>query len=106
MSAESGKIFRQKNPWYESWRCAWRRCTDKEHKSYNRYGGRGIKFLLTKEQVSFMWIRDRAFEMDRPRLDRENVDGNYCLNNCRFITEAANLARMHDNSAAPSEWTD
>lgn len=106
MSAHTGKTFRLRNPWYESWRCAWRRCTDKNHKSYGRYGGRGIKFQLTKEQVSFLWIRDRAFDIERPRLDRIDVDGNYCLKNCRFIPESENIARVYDNSAAPAEWMD
>lgn len=106
MSAKSGKEFRLRNPWYESWRCAWRRCHDKEHKSYGRYGGRGIKFLLTKEQCSFMWIRDRAFDMEKPRLDRKDVDKNYHITNCRFIPDAENIARMYDTAAAPAEWVD
>lgn len=106
MSVESGKSFRMKNPWYESFMCARRRCKDENHKSYYRYGGRGIQFLLTQEQVSFMWIRDRAFDMERPRLDRQNVDDHYCLSNCRFIPEAENIARMHDTAAAPAEWVE
>lgn len=53
-----------------------------------------------------MWIRDRAFEMDRPRLGRKEVDKDYCLDNCRFIPEVENLARKYDNEVAPVEWED
>lgn len=106
MSAASYQKLLIKKPWYESWKSAVRRCTDPNHKSYGRYGGRGIQFLLTKDEVSFLWTRDRAHLIEKPRLDRKEVDGHYCLDNCRFISEADNIARMHDNSAAPAEWTD
>ena len=106
MSIESGKKFRENNPWYESYRCAWRRCTDVKHKSFGRYGGRGIKFRLLKEDVKYLWERDKAYLLDKPRLDRINVDKDYVIENCRFISEAENLARMHDNAATPAEWSD
>lgn len=104
MSVASGKNFRLRNPWYESWRCAWRRCTDEKHKSFYRYGGRGIKFLLTRGEVKFLWDRDQAHLMERPRLDRKDNDKDYCLENCRFIPESVNLARKYDNEDAPAEW--
>lgn len=106
MSAQSYQKLLQKKPWYESWKSAKRRCTDINHKSYYRYGGRGILFLLTREEVALLWNRDQAHLMDRPRLDRIEVDSNYFLDNCRFIPEIENIARMKDNAAAPSEWTD
>ncbi len=106
MSAKSYQQLLEKKPWYESWKSAKRRCEDPGHKSYGRYGGRGILFLLTKDQVSFLWTRDLAHLQDRPRLDRRDVDGNYCIDNCRFIPFLENQARMNDCAAAPSEWTD
>ena len=105
-NSERYQLLLQRKPWYESWKSAKRRCEDVNHKSYRRYGGRGIQFLLTKDQVSFLWVRDNAGAMDRPRLDRIDVDKHYEIGNCRFITEAENIARMHENAAAPAEWTD
>lgn len=104
MSAETGKLFRKRNPWYESWRCAWRRCNDRNHKSYGRYGGRGILFLLTKEQASYLWDRDSALTLERPRLDRRDVNGPYCLENCRFIEDAHNIALAQGRDC--TEWED
>ena len=105
-ASERYKILLTRKPWYESWKSAKRRCEDPNHKSYGRYGGRGIKFLLTKDEVSFLWTRDLGHLQERPRLDRKDVDGHYCLSNCRFIPEKENIARMYDNAAAPAEWTD
>lgn len=106
MSALSYQNMLEKKPWYESWKSAKRRCEDVSHKMYYRYGGRGIKFLLSKDEVSFLWTRDLACTQDRPRLDRIEVDGNYCLENCRFIPHLENIARMYDVAASPAEWTD
>jgi len=49
------------------------------------YGQRGIKCLLSKEEIKFLWFRDRAYEMKRPSIDRINNDGNYCVENCQFL---------------------
>lgn len=77
--------FMARNPWYDSWQGARQRCTNKKHPAYARYGGRGIKFMLSKADVQFMWTRDNAAAMDRPSIDRRVNDGPYSLDNCRFV---------------------
>lgn len=94
-----------KKPWYESWKCGRRRCIDPGHKSYARYGGRGIEFKLTQDEVQRIWERDQAHLMERPRLDRIDVDGDYTFLNCRFIPESENL-KYRDQKPEPAEWVD
>ena len=62
------------------------RCNTPSCKNYKSYGGRGIKCLLSLEDLNFLWKRDRADLMKRPHLHRINSDGNYELSNCVFLT--------------------
>ena len=75
----------EKYPWYVSFYKARQRCTNPKQKGYNKYGGRGIKFLMTKDDFKELWFRDRAFEMKKPSIDRIDTDGNYKINNCQFL---------------------
>lgn len=72
------------------WYSARRRCNDSKVHGFQYYGGKGIEFKLTKEEIKELWFRDKAYEMERPSIDREDDDGNYELNNCRFIEMSKN----------------
>ena len=69
------------------------RCCNPKSSHYYRYGARGIKNRLTYEDVALIWERDRASTLRRPSIDRVNVDGDYEINNCRFIELAENIAK-------------
>jgi hypothetical protein len=62
-----------------------KRCEDPENKRYHRYGGRGIKNFLTYDDISKLWDRDNASSLQKPSLDRIDVNGNYEFSNCQFI---------------------
>ena len=69
------------------------RCNNTKSKDYKWYGEKGIKCLLTKEQLAHIWYRDNASGMKQPSIDRINSNGNYELNNCRFIEMTENSRR-------------
>jgi len=72
-----------KTPTYRSWTAMKFRCLNSNHIAYPQYGGRGIT-------VCQRWLRFENFLADmgeRPvdmTLDRINVDGDYCAENCRW----------------------
>jgi hypothetical protein len=80
-------------PWRSSYFNAKNRCNNKNGQNYKTYGGRGIKFLINIEEVGEIWVRDRAYEMERPTIDRINNDGNYEFSNCRFIEQSENATK-------------
>jgi len=76
---------KKKMPWLSHYRAAKGRCIYKKNNKYKNYGAKGIKMLLTVEEVKILWLRDRAFEMNKPSIDRINSKDDYKFSNCRFI---------------------
>lgn len=81
------KHGQRNSPTWNSWHCMKQRCRDPKHKSYPRYGGRGIT-------VDPEWARDfTAFLRDmgeRPSplhsIERLDNDGHYTKANCVWAT--------------------
>lgn len=82
---EYAKERQAQYPWMSSFFNARARCNYKKCEMYPFYGGKGIRFLLTKQEVEYLWKRDKAGELKRPSLDRIQSQGDYILSNCRFI---------------------
>jgi hypothetical protein len=82
------ETYLKKNPWASSYGSARARC-----KKSKGYVDRGIKFLMTIKDFEFLWKRDAAHAMSKPSIDRIDPDGNYTLDNCRFIEIVENVAR-------------
>ena len=84
---------------YEIWKGMCRRCSDPKQKDYPDYGARGIcvcdewrkNFLAFEE-----WAWDHGYSVDLS-IDRIDVDGNYCPENCRwagFLEQKINTRSM------------
>lgn len=45
--------------------------------------------------MKWLWVRDNAFDLIKPSLDRINSKENYSYDNCRFIELSKNIGRYH-----------
>lgn len=88
--SEQKKIYHRKYPWKRILCSIKQRCNNLKCKSYKDYGERGIKCLITEIEIKQLWFRDKAYLMKKPSIDRINNNGNYCLENCRFIEFSEN----------------
>lgn len=80
-------------PWLFPRKRAKGRCNNPSNKDYKYYGAKGIRMLLTKEEVENLYKRDHADRMKKPSIDRINPDGDYCFGNCRFIEQSENSSQ-------------
>jgi hypothetical protein len=71
---------------YNSWESMKKRCNNKNHIHYDKYGGRGI--TICNEWDDFVnFYKDMGERPSKKHtLDRIDPNGNYELNNCRWVT--------------------
>ena len=84
------KKYRLKYPWRRTLESIKQRCKNPNNNRYEWYGLRGIKCLITEQELEFLWFRDKAYEMDKPSIDRKDNKGNYELSNCQYIESSLN----------------
>lgn len=89
--AEHYKIL----PWKKFLKGIKTRCNNPNCKDFKYYGGRGIKCLITSEELKELWFRDRAYLMKKPSIDRIDNDDDYTYKNCRFIEWYKNSTAVH-----------
>ena len=89
----------KKFPWKEDLHQIKQSCNNSNNKAYKYYGGRGIKCLITEEEIKKLWYRDKAYKMKRPSIDRIDNDGNYEYNNCQFIEFSKNISKRNKQSS-------
>ena len=79
--------------WLIHYSSAEQRCNNPNKDGYKNYGGRGIKFLLSKQEIKKLWFRDKAYLLKKPSIDRKDNNGHYEFNNCEFIENVKNIAK-------------
>ena len=72
-------------PEYKAWFGMISRCTNKNNARYYQYGGRGIS-VCKRWMSPANFIKDMGKKPDGLSLDRENNEGNYDPDNCRWAT--------------------
>ena len=80
-NAEYNKNYRKSHPWLTHWDHARTRCLP--NSKYGKYYPR-VTFSLTVSDVKELWLRDKAWLLKKPTIDRIN-NGNYTKDECRFI---------------------
>jgi len=84
-------------PWRKTLVTIKTRCNNCNFKFYKRYGGKGIKCLITEQEIKELWFRDKAYLMKKPSIDRKDNNGHYEFSNCEFIELSENSAKDKRN---------
>lgn len=83
---------------YYLWRTMIHRCENPRRESYERYGGRGISVCSEWHEANkFMDWAEREGYAPGLQLDRINNNGDYCPENCRWVTAKENARNTRRN---------
>jgi len=87
---------------YRAWFSLIQRCTKPEHKQYKNYGGRGITVCERWLYSLKNFYEDMGECPTGKQIDREDNDGNYEPQNCRWVTphEQSLNRRMPTNNTS------
>lgn len=87
------------NKFYSNWRHMMHRCFNPKNDRFKDYGGRGITVSVEWQVLAnfIKWCESSNYK-EGLTLDRINVNGNYCKENCRWSTpkqQSNNTTRNH-----------
>lgn len=84
------------NPLYHHWENMKSRCLNPKSPRFHRYGGRGI--AVCDRWLEFMNFNEDMAEsyFEGATLERKEVNGNYCKENCEWITGAEQSRNKSD----------
>ncbi len=86
----------QESKEYIVWKNMIQRCTNTRCNQYGDYGGRGIK--VCKRWLKFEnFLEDMDIRKKGLTLDRIDNDGDYCQENCRWVTRKQNNRNKRNN---------
>ena len=74
-------------PEYEVWTGIKKRCLNPKYKEFHLYGGRGIRLCDEWRDFSVFYKDMGPRPTKNHSIDRKDVNGNYCAENCRWATD-------------------
>ena len=81
---------------YDCWIAMKARCSNRHHPNYKNYGGRGVKVLWGSFEEFY---EDMGDDYHRSlTIDRVNNNGDYCKENCRWISIQDQQKNRSDNN--------
>lgn len=86
----------KRTPEYISWQAMMGRCYTLSHVAFDKYGGRGIKVCDAWHEFE-NFFQDMGNRPTNMSLDRIDVNGNYCLENCRWATPSQQQNNIRNN---------
>lgn len=78
------------HPLYEVWAGMKKRCNNPNAYKYCDYGGRGISYQTTWENFESFYSDMAQGFVEGSELDREDTNGNYTKENCRWVSRSVN----------------
>jgi hypothetical protein len=102
LKTEDGINYRDL-PEYGSWIAMRKRCYYKKDISYKNYGGKGITVCDRWNGLNgFSNFLEDMGRMPgyRWEVDRKEKTGNYCKDNCQWLSKVNNLRKMHKDKHA------
>ena len=84
-------LFHDNQKLFNLWQTMKSRCENQNRENYKDYGGRGIRLCDEWKDASnfVLWALRNGYK-EGLQLDRIDNNGNYCPENCRFVTPKEN----------------
>ena len=93
-----GESHNKRTRLYTIWCGMRQRCSNPNRDAYELYGGKGVKLCDEWNDYNTfkMWAVSNGYA-DNLSIDRIESSGDYCSENCRWITRSENTARANKN---------
>jgi hypothetical protein len=93
-----------RHPAYKAWGSMRARCRNPADKGYADYGGRGISVCERWNDFALFWEDMGPRWAPGLSVDRVDVNGDYCPENCRWATNAMQARNTRRNRYIDTPW--